>query len=900
MTGSRPSGTVTFLFTDVEGSTRLWEEHPEAMRSALAGHDEILLAAIDAHNGYVFATGGDGFAAAFHTPEDAVNAAGAAQVALLAEKDRFAVDIRVRMGIHTGSADERNADYFGQAPTRAARIMSVAWGGQVLLSAATSLLVNPDRSVSLGEHWLRDLSQSVELHQLVADGLRQDFPPPRTSDARPNNLPDQRTSFVGRDPVMSEVREALELSRLVTLVGAGGVGKTRLALEAARAMVAATGDGAWLCELATASGDEGVAGVVAAALGVRQLPGDSLLESITGFLRNRDLVLVLDNCEHVVEGAAELGEAVLAGCPSVRLLATSREGLSVRGERIVAVPPLPTSGHGDDEPVASVELFLERAVERGARREALERESETILAICSRLDGLPLAIELAAARTTSLSPADILDKLDRRFRLLTGGSRRSRDRRRTLEQAIDWSYDMLAVDERVVFCRLAVIAASFDLAMACAVASIDDISPDDVVDIVDALVARSLLLAEDAGTGATRYRYLETIRHYAEARIEDAAELDSASAAHAAHLAAWMARCARESVGPDEQRWLAELHMELPNIERLVDWATDTNRPTDVIAVLGPFAARAIRVTHMLGPIASAAVNEALLNAPGHYGVLILAAQYRGATLDIDESKRLAELAMADAGPDSFGASQAHNVWQIANLQTATSEADYALGYHHSLIGIEWARQSSDDESLVHNLTGAIFSGARAGLPADTEVAAEAYEIGQRTGCPEIISVGAFDLGITHLATGDLDEALTRFDECAATAEPDSYMSISGAMYAAIAELLLGQPRACLARAHHTIQRSQRQGNHFSSLMLAQVAAAGLAELGRPKAAAAILGRTESSPMDDLVADRLSAALHASLTQEDLDTERKRGAELDIDQLVQLVAANLDDVAEPA
>lgn len=306
-------------------------------------------------------------------------------------------------------------------------------------------------------------------------------------------------------------------------------------------------------------------------------------------------------------------------------------------------------------------------------------------------------------------------------------------------------------------------------------------------------------------------------------------------------------------------------------------------------------------VTHMLGPVARAAVNDGLLGEPGHYGVLILAAQHHGATLDIDEAKRLTELAMADAGPDNFGAAQAHNVWQIANLQTSVSEADYRLGYQHALTGIEWARQSDDDESLVHNLTGAIFSGLRAGEPPDMRAATEAYEIGRRTGCPDVISVGALDLGVTLLATGDLAEALARFDECAATAEPDSYMGVSGAIYAAIAELLLGRPRVCLTRAHQAIQRSHRQGNDFSSLALAQVAAAALAELGRAREAATILGRDEGFLVDQIVTDRLAAALHASLTEDDVDAERRRGAELDMDQLVNLIAANHDDVlAEPS
>ena len=564
------------------------------------------------------------------------------------------------MGIHTGSADERGGDYFGQTPTRAARIMAAAWGGQVLMSGVTSELIGRDRTIDLGVHRLRDLVDSVEIRQLVVDDLPRDFAPPRTASATVNNLPDQRTSFIGREELVGDIRDVFESSRLVTLVGVGGVGKTRLAVQTAAELLPRFADGVWLCELATASADAAVADVIVSSLGIPHQSDRSVAASIVAFLRNRETLVVLDNCEHVVDAAADLIESLLAGCPKTSVLVTSREALAVRGERIVAVPPLTVPDSGSSQSASSVELFMERAVGRGVDPRDLTAASESIAEICRRLDGLPLAIELAAARTTSMSPADILANLDHRFSLLTGGGTRRRDRRRTLEKTIEWSYALLDARERAVFARLGVIAASFDLETACAVGETAEIARGEVLDIVDSLVSQSLLVAESGPGGESRYRYLETIRHYAEGRVEAAGQLNSASKVHARRLGEWMQRCAIQSVGPDEERWLAHLSLEVPNVGRAVDWAI-TEEPALVAAMLSPFASRVISVIDSVVPIAAHAVKDWRSPQPPHYGVLVLAAEHSVATTEYAEAKRLAELAIERSNPDDFGAAQAHN-----------------------------------------------------------------------------------------------------------------------------------------------------------------------------------------------------------------------------------------------
>lgn len=531
----RPTGTVTFLFTDVEGSTSAWEAHPEPMAQAMARHDAIVRAAVEAAGGYVFSTAGDSFATAFTRAADAAGAALDAQRRLAAEPWPAPVVLRVRMGLHMGDAVERDGDYFGPTVNRAARIMAAAHGGQVLASGTTAAQIGgvAARLVDLGEHRLRDLDGVERLVQLGADGLADTFPPLRTVDRYPSTLPAQRSSFVGRDDERRQIRQALDASRLVTLTGVGGSGKTRLAIEVGHDLADAAPGGVFFVDLARIGDGAFAWEAFAAGLDFAPDAGADLPPQVTSRLGSKRALVVVDNCEHVLDDAAEVIDAVLAACPAVRVLATSREGLGLDGERVVPLKPLGTEAT-DERAAPAVRLFLERAA--GAHGGTYAgAEVATIREICLRLDGLPLAIELAAARTAVLSPADLLARLEDRFRLLTGGRRGKRNRQRTLEETIAWSYDLLDTDERAMLQRLAVFPAAFDLARAAAVAG----GGDEVatLDLLESLAAKSLLQVERGADGGARYRLLESIREYAQARLVETGQVEEVRLRHATDLA---------------------------------------------------------------------------------------------------------------------------------------------------------------------------------------------------------------------------------------------------------------------------------------------------------------------------------------------------------------------------
>jgi predicted ATPase/class 3 adenylate cyclase len=531
----RPTGTVTFLFTDVEGSTSAWEAHPEPMAQAMARHDAIVRAAAEAAGGYVFSTAGDSFAAAFTRPADAARAALDAQRRLAAEPWPAPVALRVRMGLHTGDAVERDGDYFGPTVNRTARIMAAAHGGQVLASGTTAARLGDAaaRLVDLGEHRLRDLDGVERLVQLGADGLPDTFPPLRTVDRYPSTLPAQRSSFVGREDERRQIRQALDASRLVTLTGVGGTGKTRLAIEVGHDLADAAPGGVFFVDLARIADGAFAWEAFAAGLDFAPDAGAEVPPQVTSRLGTKRALVVVDTCEHVLDDAAAAIDAVLGACPAVRVLATSREGLGLDGERVVPVQPLGTEAT-DERAAPAVRLFLERAA--GAHGATYTgADLATIREICVRLDGLPLAIELAAARTAVLSPADLLARLEDRFRLLTGGRRGKRNRQRTLEETIAWSYDLLDADERALLQRLAVFPAAFDLARAAAVAGGDDEAA--TLDLLESLAAKSLLQVERGPDGGTRYRLLETIREYAQARLVETGAADEVRLRHAADTA---------------------------------------------------------------------------------------------------------------------------------------------------------------------------------------------------------------------------------------------------------------------------------------------------------------------------------------------------------------------------
>ncbi|WP_342744661.1 ATP-binding protein [Mycolicibacterium vulneris] len=557
-----PSGVVTFLFTDIEGSTRRWESDADAMRKALAAHDEVLRKAVESHDGFMFKHTGDGVCAAFASPRSAVGAAVVAQLAL---------ELPVRMGIATGEAELSEGDYFGAVLNRAARVMAAGHGGQILLAESTAGLLSEVDLVDMGPRRLRDLPMPVRVFQVQAPGLRTEFPPLRALDTSAGNLRLATSSFIGRESELDEVRTAVKAHRLVTLTGVGGVGKTRLALEVARRLVDEFPDGVWVFELAAVTDPAAVPGAVAAAMGVAQQPGKTVSESLAAAMDGTIRLLVIDNCEHLREAAADLIDAILAESATVRILATSREGLRVADEQAWLVPSLEV-GAGTDS--AAVALFVERA--RGEASQfsvAAPDDLAAVVEICRRLDGIPLAIELAASRMASMTAGEVRDRLDQRFRLLVG-SRRALERHHTLRHAVAWSFELLDDTEKVLLERCSVFAGGFDLQSACAVAGFEDWDDITVLNLLDALVRKSLLVA-DRSAGRTRYSMLETIRQFAEEQLVARGEASGIRAAHARHFAAKEADIMALWDSPRQREAYDWFTTELANLRTAFRWAAD-------------------------------------------------------------------------------------------------------------------------------------------------------------------------------------------------------------------------------------------------------------------------------------------------------------------------------------
>ncbi|HSQ00552.1 MAG TPA: AAA family ATPase [Candidatus Dormibacteraeota bacterium] len=538
-----PAGPVTFLFTDIEGSTRLWQSHPDTMPEALARHDALARAAIAGQGGHLFKHTGDGVCAAFADAAAALAAAIDLQRALAAADWGDGPRPRVRAALDSGPAQQRDGDYFGPTLNRATRVLAVGAGGQVLATAATLALAPDVEAIDLGLHRLRDLGEPVRVHQLVAAGLAREFPPLRSLDRFRHSLPVLRSSFIGREAELARLRRLLAGARLLTITGVGGCGKTRLALALASQELDRFPDGVFFADLSPLTEPELVWGALAGALGVGDAgPGGGVSprDVVLGRLTDASALVVLDNCEHLLDACAEIAGELVDRPGAVAILATSREPLGVEGEQVFRVPSLALAA-ADGDPAASeaVRLFVERAAAADAGFALTPDIAPTVADICRRLDGIPLAIELAAARVRHLSPAEIARRLDDRFRLLTGGPRGARQRQQTLAAALDWSYQLLAERERILLRRCAVFVDGFSLAAAEGVCAGDGLAADDVVDALGALVDKSLvsLHAEEH-----RYRLLETIRLYAADRLVEAGEADAVRARHLAWFAEVAAR----------------------------------------------------------------------------------------------------------------------------------------------------------------------------------------------------------------------------------------------------------------------------------------------------------------------------------------------------------------------
>jgi predicted ATPase/class 3 adenylate cyclase len=567
------SALTTFLFTDIEGSTRLWEQAPERMALALARHDAIARATVTKHRGVVVKITGDGIHAAFENPLDALWATIELQLTLADPEATHGVTLSVRCGLHAAVVESRDGDFFGTAVNRAARIMAAAHGGQVLVSQGVASLVrdclpNGIALRDLGVARLRDLAGTEHVYQVVHPQLRADFPALRTLEVTPNNLPEQLTSFIGRKKELADVEELMVKTRLLTLVGVGGIGKTRLSLQLAASVMDEYADGVWFVDLAALIDPRDVPLALASVLGVREEAGHPVAEALYRFVKDRKLLVILDNCEHLLTPCAELAKHLLQAGPALRVVASSREPLHVAGETTYLVPALAIPQFGrsmalaDLEQFEAVGLFIDRARSAQPTIRLTQRSVAAVGEICRRLDGIPLALELAAARVRALSVDTIAARLNDRFSLLMRGDATALPRQQTLRAMLDWSFELLTQHERVLLQRLAVFAGGWTLEAAEAVGAGGDLPKTDVLGLLANLVDKSLITLEAEGE---RYRLLETVRQYAQERLDESGEAEQSHERHLDYFLALAETASSQLVGHDQGAWLARLDLEVEN-----------------------------------------------------------------------------------------------------------------------------------------------------------------------------------------------------------------------------------------------------------------------------------------------------------------------------------------------
>lgn len=588
----------TFLFTDIQGSTRLWETQPQEMLNALERHNQILQAAVTARDGRIFRTVGDAYCAVFNSASAALETSVTSQRRLQAEDWSLDSPLRVRMGLHTGEAESRGGDFVGASLNLLGRLMAVCHGGQILMTNATQALVSRSLPpgvtlLDLGHHQFRDMAQHERIFQVQAPGLPAEFPPLPTQEIDPNNLPSPATSFIGRQHELNQALSLLAGSRLLTLTGPGGTGKSRLSLQVAKQSLNGTNpdlgfpDGVWLVELAPIADPDLVLPLIAALFNLRELPARPLRELLTDVLRSKKLLLILDNCEHLIETCAQLTELLLRSCPQLKIMASSREPLGLSGEAILRVPPLslpettPQVSPEELQRYESVQLFTERAAAVLPGFSLTQVNAAAVAQICRRLDGIPLALELAAARIQVLSPQEIASRLDNRFRLLTGGSRTALPRQQTLQALIDWSYELLTQPEKALLARLSVFAGGWTFPAA------EALGGTDVLDLLPDLVNKSLVLvAEDQSPSQRRFRFLETIRQYASDRLFESGEAENARNQHLDYFADFARFGNQKLMGPEQRGWLARLEREHDNLRVALEWALE-HAPVTALQLCG-------------------------------------------------------------------------------------------------------------------------------------------------------------------------------------------------------------------------------------------------------------------------------------------------------------------------
>jgi predicted ATPase len=834
---------VTFLFTDIEGSTRRWEADATAMPAALLKHDETLRTAIEANGGFLFSHTGDGVVAAFASPKAAVDAAVAAQRTL---------ELPVRMGIATGEAELRDEDYFGTVLNRAARVMAAGHGGQILVAGSTAGLLSGIDLLDLGARRLRDVPMPIGLFQVQAAGLRTEFPPLRALDTTPGNLRPPTTSLIGRESEVAEIQAAVKSRRLVTLTGVGGVGKTRMALEVARRVADEFPDGVWVFELAAVTDPAAVPDAVAAVMGIVQQPGKTVSESVAAALEGRMRLLVFDNCEHLLDATANLVEAILAHSATVKILATSREGLGVPDEQVRPVRSLDATAGIDS---AAVTLFVERAQGIAPGFSMVDGdEAAAVTEICQRLDGIPLAIELAASRMGSMAAGEMRDRLDHRFRLLVG-SRRGLERHHTLRHAVAWSYDLLDDTEKSVLDHCSVFAGGFDLQSACAVAGSDDCDEYAILEVLDALVRKSLVLAVRSG-GQTRFSMLETIRQFAEEQLVTSGAAEAVRTAHAHYFARREADIVDLWDSPRQREAYDWFTVELANLRTAFRWAADHG---DLDAGAAITAYSALLAPHLENhePIAWAEELIGTLRAVDHprlaaicvvASLCILLGRFEQAVHYSEVGKTV--IAAASDKVSYFGEGFLGSAYLFVGQPERYLELSRA-----------WLARTGDTNTMARaNLVTALYT---CGSTDEATVAANGLvDAAEASGNPWVL---AYTLAVCGVAFGDTDpdralEALRR-SVLVAQDSGNRFYETTFSYWLAVREAEQGDQVAALEYVAVAIHNYHESGNTGMLHVPLAILATLLDRLGRYEPAATIGGFAAVNPMAATTLPELGTAI---------------------------------------
>jgi predicted ATPase/class 3 adenylate cyclase len=868
---SLPRGTVTLLFTDIEGSTRLLEELGDSYAALIADHHHLVDDAAARHDGSRVDAAGDGLFYSFPTTRGALAAALEAQRALSAHEWPSAADVRVRMGLHTGEPLSAQTGYVGIDVHRASRICSAGHGGQILVSEAVHALVGsglPDGVTlhDLGAHRLRGLSAPEHLYQVLGSGLRREFPPVRSLDTLPNNLPRQLSSFVGRHEEIEAAELRLRDATVLTLTGPGGVGKTRLALEIGAHLVDAYPGGVWLVELGSLNEGELVPEAIADALNIKHQGSTTALGSLAEALAAKRTLLILDNCEHLLDPVVAAADELLHHCPRLQLLTTSREALGLPGESLMPVPSmsLPLASTADDDLPAlgecdAVRLFVERAASVAPGFALTIDNAATIAQICRRLDGIPLAVELAAARIRSLPAQQIAARLDDRFRLLTGGSRTSLPRHRTLRAAFDWSFELLSEAERGLLPRLSVFAGSFPLSAAEAVCSGGVVAPEDVFELLSRLVDRSLLLSVNEGSEA-RYAMLETIAEYGQERL---AESDDAPALRRRHRD-WFTALVEEArpaffAGAVQPAWIERLALDQENLRAALRWAHEDPEGADAELTL---ASGLWRFWEVRGDLAegSAWLERALARVGGEVSSRRANALTGAGALAVQRGDYAAAAAFHDASLVLYRA--LGNPTGIAaalsnSASVATERGDYDRARELYGEGIRLAQEAGDRQAEAFTLINLADVAARQGDDAEADrLYAESAESFQAIGDRWGMAHATAKLAQAAQRRGDLGTARGKYREALVIHEQTDDRHAQARVTARIGDLAVAE--GDFSEAERLYQRSIAvRGALGDRVGVAAVLErlAGISE-DRPLRAAVLLG----------AADAIRAAVGAPLS----------------------------------